>query len=129
VAFVAAAGTGARAGAGRAAAGRAGAGRAAAKPKPAAKPAAGDAATSAEQQREAIEAIKDAREEASPPAGDDTSRAPSVRMGRPEPAPAGAGLVLGVLAWAIALNYIRGGVPQVRKLLRAKFLNQTDGGT
>jgi hypothetical protein len=44
---------------------------------------------------------------------------------RPEPAPAGAGIVLGVLVWAVARSYIEGGVPRVRKLLRAKFLNQT----
>jgi hypothetical protein len=49
-----------------------------------------------------------------------------VRMERPEPAPTGAGAVLGVLVWALALNYLHGGTPQVRQFLRAKFLNKTD---
>jgi hypothetical protein len=122
VAFVAA--SGARAGAG-AATRRAGAGRAAARRRPPA--AAASSTTTAEQQREAIQALKDQRAET--PAAEKESAEespPVVRMERPEPAPAGAGLVLGVLAWAVALNYIRGGTPQVRKLLRAKFLNKTD---
>jgi hypothetical protein len=38
----------------------------------------------------------------------------------------GSGVVLGVIGWALALNFLQGGMPQVRKLLRAKFLNQTD---
>jgi hypothetical protein len=37
----------------------------------------------------------------------------------------GGGFVLGVLGWALFVNYMHGGVPQVKQLLRAKFLNQT----
>lgn len=47
------------------------------------------------------------------------------RIDAVEPVHTGSGFVLGVLAWAVAINYLRGGVPQVRQLLRAKFLNQT----
>jgi len=36
----------------------------------------------------------------------------------------GAGLLLGVFAWAVALQYFRGGMPQVQKFLAAKFLNK-----
>jgi hypothetical protein len=34
--------------------------------------------------------------------------------------------VLGLMAWTVAVNYLAGGVPQVRRLLAAKFLNKTD---
>jgi len=37
----------------------------------------------------------------------------------------GAGLLLGIFAWAVALQYFRGGMPQVREFLAAKFLNKT----
>jgi hypothetical protein len=125
VAFVAA--SGARAGAG-AAGRRAGASRAAR------KPAAAGSTTTAEAQREAIQALKDARPdpemkvrpEDDPRHPSNADKAPAtVRLERPEAAPAGAGIVLGVLVWAVARSYIEGGVPRVRKLLRAKFLNQT----
>lgn len=39
----------------------------------------------------------------------------------------GAGLVLGMLAWVITVQYLRGGMPGVKAWLRAKFLNQTSG--
>lgn len=58
--------------------------------------------------------------------------APKPDKGRPspvrgmEPASSGAGFVLGLLVWTVAVNYVQGGVPQVRRLLAAKFLNKTD---
>lgn len=51
---------------------------------------------------------------------------PTFRLQAPDAVGSGSGVVLGVLAWVVAMNYLRGGVPQVKKLLRAKFLNQTD---
>jgi len=36
----------------------------------------------------------------------------------------GGGVLLGVGAWAVGLAYLRGGLPEVRKFLAAKFLNQ-----
>lgn len=39
----------------------------------------------------------------------------------------GASLVLGVFAWVLTMQYLRGGAPQVKRFLRAKFLNQTGG--
>lgn len=38
---------------------------------------------------------------------------------------AGGGFLLGLFTWALAMNYLRGGSPQVRKFLAAKFLNRT----
>ena len=32
--------------------------------------------------------------------------------------------LLGVLVWALTVNYLRGGPPQVKGWLRAKFLNK-----
>jgi len=40
----------------------------------------------------------------------------------------GAGFVLGLLAWVLTMQYIRGGPDGVKAWLRAKFLNQTTGG-
>jgi len=40
----------------------------------------------------------------------------------------GAGFILGLLAWVLTMQYIRGGQAQVKAWLRAKFLNQTSGG-
>jgi hypothetical protein len=37
----------------------------------------------------------------------------------------GSGFVLGLVVWVVAKNYLDGGVPQVRRLLKAKFFNQT----
>ena len=36
----------------------------------------------------------------------------------------GAGFLLGLFAYALLLNYLRGGVPQVKGWLGAKFLNK-----
>jgi len=35
----------------------------------------------------------------------------------------GASLVLGVLAWVLTVNYLRGGMPQVKRWIAAKFVN------
>jgi hypothetical protein len=40
----------------------------------------------------------------------------------------GAGLILGLMAWVVVLNFIRNGPDGVKALLRAKFLNQGPGG-
>jgi hypothetical protein len=40
----------------------------------------------------------------------------------------GAGFILGLLAWVLTMQYIRGGRDGVKAWLRAKFLNQTSGG-
>ncbi len=40
----------------------------------------------------------------------------------------GASFILGLLAWVLTMQYIRGGQAQVKAWLRAKFLNQTSGG-
>lgn len=40
----------------------------------------------------------------------------------------GAGFVLGLIAYAILANYLRGGVPAVRAWFAAKFLNKTGAG-
>jgi hypothetical protein len=41
----------------------------------------------------------------------------------------GAGFLLGVLAWTLTLNYLRGGLPQAKGWLAAKFLNRPFTGT
>lgn len=99
------------------------------------KPAAAGGRTKAEQQREAIQAIKDARPPtaetpaetpAEPSTTSQGSARPVFRLEPPDAVGAGSGAVLGVLAWVVAVNYIKGGVPQVKQLLRAKFLNKTE---
>jgi hypothetical protein len=39
----------------------------------------------------------------------------------------GSGFLLGVFAWAVGLAYLRGGAPEVRRFMAAKFLNKTEG--
>lgn len=80
--------------------------------------------TEARRQRDAIEDIKASRDDDEHDDEHDDEQHDEGR--RIDPPAAGAGLVLGVIVWAVVLNYIQGGTPQVRKLLRAKFLNQTD---
>lgn len=36
----------------------------------------------------------------------------------------GGGFLLGLFGWALGLAYLRGGAPEVRRLLAAKFLNK-----
>jgi len=36
----------------------------------------------------------------------------------------GAGIVLGIVAYALLVNYLRGGIPRVQEWFRAKFLNE-----
>jgi len=80
----------------------------------------------------AAEAEKDETEaaEESPPAaraGRDTSRDVGVvaKLDRIDGVHSGSGFVLGLIAWVVAANYLQGGLPQVKKLARAKFLNRT----
>ena len=39
----------------------------------------------------------------------------------------GSGFLLGVFAWALGLAYLRGGAPEVKRFMAAKFLNKTEG--
>lgn len=136
-------------GAGRSAAARAGSSRAAAKPPtsaPAAKrprrgprrrPPAGKGSNlndlgtqeerTAELQRRRQVAAEPATEPApaAEPAPVAETRSGGVVRGM-EPATSGAGAVLGVLVWVVVSNFIEGGAPQVKRLLRAKFFNRTD---
>lgn len=43
---------------------------------------------------------------------------------RPAVVDEGAGFVLGLVAYALLLNYLRGGIPAVRGWLAAKFINR-----
>ena len=69
---------------------------------------------------------------------DEPAAAPSAPVQKPDkgstfgldklqPASSGAGFVLGLVAWAVAINYMQGGLPQVKRLAAAKFLNKTGG--
>jgi hypothetical protein len=76
-----------------------------------------------------------------PPAdqGAPAAQPPTQPPPRPDPAPTsstrstwspagpvddGAGVLLGLLAWVVTLAYLDRGLPGVRDLLRAKFINQ-----
>lgn len=50
--------------------------------------------------------------------------APAKSSSRVKP-PSGGGFVLGILAYALVLNYLQGGPTQVRRWLAAKFVNRT----
>lgn len=55
------------------------------------------------------------------------SRSPLSRIGSGGAVDNGAGLVLAFFAWVwIGLPFTKGGVKQVRDVLRAKFMNQND---
>jgi hypothetical protein len=62
-----------------------------------------------------------------PDTGRDRSRDVGVvaKLDRVDGVHSGAGFVLGLIAWVGVANYLQGGLPQVKKLLRAKFLNKT----
>jgi hypothetical protein len=79
------------------------------------------AASVREDVRDEAEEERDA--EASSPAAT-SSRDGSRRW---EPTSSGAGFLLGLGVWVVARNFIEGGMPQVRRLLKAKFLNQVEG--
>jgi hypothetical protein len=49
---------------------------------------------------------------------------PSLPM--PAAASTGSGFLLGVFGWALAVAYLNGGKPAVKKFLAAKFLNKTE---
>jgi hypothetical protein len=110
------------------------------------------AAANAEQQRRQIDKIKAKRPKRPPGSGSTPATPPEQiptteelqqRQANPPPAspgggfsvpavPAaaqtGSGFLLGVLVWAGALAYLRGGLPEVRRLAAAKFLNRTTTG-
>jgi hypothetical protein len=139
--------TGARRATGRAAARRRVGGAAAAA---AALPAEG---TDARRQRDAIDAIKAARpasddqadgDQGDQAAGDGRSGEPGRRLPRaltdqrgtagwlrPDPVKAantGGGLALGLIAYAIGVNYLRDGKAGVKRYLMAKAFNKIEGG-
>ncbi len=111
------------AGAARAGAGRAATGKATGK-------AAGKAATSAAQQAAGIQAIKDARPPAPVVDEDQGDAGKNSGGGRQLPSitvntggGTGGGLALGALCYVVGITYLRGGKPAVKRLIRAKFLN------
>jgi hypothetical protein len=46
----------------------------------------------------------------------------------PAAAATGSGFLLGLFGWALGLAYLRGGAPEVKRFMAAKFLNQTTTG-
>jgi hypothetical protein len=82
--------------------------------------------TDARRQRDAVEAVKAKREPADDDDDQGDAHAAPLRLEVGQAGSSGAGFVLGALVWVAAVNFIQGGTPQVRKLLRAKFLNRTD---
>jgi hypothetical protein len=60
-------------------------------------------------------------------AGQPAAKGPGAlaRLDGVSPVHTGSGFVLGLIGWAFAVNYLRGGMPQVKQFARAKFLNQT----
>ncbi len=58
-----------------------------------------------------------------------TSSARPTTVSKPVRLPSGGGFVLGVLAYAVVLNYLQGGPTQVRRWLAAKFVNRTGDAT
>jgi hypothetical protein len=80
------------------------------------------------------QAAADAPPAAEPVTPTDVTPAPSTPAPPPGSTPSlpsiprnGAGVVLGVLVYAVLINYLRGGTPQVRAWFGAKFLNHTAG--
>jgi hypothetical protein len=103
--------------------------------QPATDPRVSAPGSKAAQQRQAIEDVKARRAPdpapVAPPAPESPSPA-SPGGGFSVPAiPAavstGSGFLLGVGAWAIGLAYLRGGAPEVRRFLAAKFFNKVGG--
>lgn len=74
---------------------------------------------------------------ANPPAPDEGGRssskpaAPLFVMPQADKWHTGSGLVLGAVGWVLFMNFMQGGMPQVRRWGAAKFLNRTPqvGGT
>jgi hypothetical protein len=60
-----------------------------------------------------------------PDTASSSKAAPLFVVGKAAPVQTGGGAVLGVMAWVVFRNYLEGGVPQVKRLLAAKFLNKT----
>lgn len=92
--------------------------------------------STAARQRQAVEDIKARRpaEPAPAPQPEPTSPPPASPGGGPSlpvlPAAAqtGSGFLLGLFAWACGLAYLRGGAPEVKRFLAAKFFNKTSNG-
>jgi len=112
------------------------AGAAAARKRAAARRAPAGGPSKLDRDRAAIQAIKDAREPEPEPEAEDPAPAAAV----PSPtspgdgpslpglgaAATGSGFLFGVFAWAVGLAYLRGGAPEVRRFMAAKFFNKVD---
>lgn len=68
-----------------------------------------------------------APESPSPSGGGDSGPAPLFSAGPMEAASTGGGFLLGLGVWIVAVNYLQGGLPQVKRFAAAKFLNRTGG--
>lgn len=86
-------------------------------------------------QRDSIEKIKASRPTDPPAPAPSSAPAPAVTASggpslpvMPAAAQTGSGFLLGLVAWAFGLAYLRGGIPEVRRLAAAKFLNVTTTG-
>ena len=62
---------------------------------------------------------------AGPPPASPGGGLPSIAV--PAAASTGSGFLLGVAVWAGVLAYLRGGAPEVKKLINAKFFNKVGG--
>lgn len=85
----------------------------------------------AAQQREGIEAIKASRPPEPEPAPTTADVPPPTSPGggpslpaMPAAASTGSGFLLGVIAWAGALAYLKGGLPGLKKFANAKLFNK-----
>jgi hypothetical protein len=93
--------------------------------QPATDPRVSAPGSKAAQQRQAIEDVKARRapDPASPASPGGGFSVPAI----PAAVSTGSGFLLGVGAWAIGLAYLRGGAPEVRRFLAAKFFNKVGG--
>lgn len=64
---------------------------------------------------------------ASTPAGNPPARRPQLGGGAPQVVNEGAGFLLGLIGYALLINFLRGGRAQARGWIAAKFLNRPYG--
>lgn len=68
--------------------------------------------------------------ETAPAEGAPAPARPPISLSAPPGVDDGAGVVLGLLFWCwVALPYLRGGMPELRRVLAAKFLNKGPDGS
>jgi len=114
------------------------AGAAAARKRAAARRAPAGGPSKLDRDRAAIQAIKDARAPEPEPEPEAEDPAPAAAVPSPTSpgdgpslpglgaAATGSGFLFGVFAWAVGLAYLRGGAPEVRRFMAAKFFNKVD---